>query len=197
MELKLGSWERGVTQWRWWQGGDDEEEECVCVFVCGGGISNFPINHYYRTNKLQSGTFILAITPSVPNILWLSKSRPLCYKGGSCPRQPRRGTTFTRKPVLPVNRADFLWADWDLALGPGHTHSFSPFLAVSRSLSPAPSPLLRKIVVFQRQLADKSAPTKAKCTDWCDDDQHWARVRKKKGLLVIKIQWVEISSQMQ
>lgn len=56
------------------------------------------------------------IAPTVPYILWLSKSKPLGYEGGSCGRQPRSKTTFTRKPVLPVNQPNFLYAASDLAL---------------------------------------------------------------------------------
>lgn len=54
MELKLDLRVRDVTQRRQRQVRDVKEEEK------GSGGSNFPINRYHRTNKLQSGTFVLA-----------------------------------------------------------------------------------------------------------------------------------------
>lgn len=71
------------------------------------------------------------IAPTVPYILWLSKSKPLGYEGGSCGRQPRSKTTFTRKPVLPVNQPNFLWTASDLALRQVQTLLLSVSLILS------------------------------------------------------------------
>jgi len=83
-----------------------------------GGEFNFSINSFYRTNKLQSWTFMPAapLPPLSHTSCDSPKPQPLGYKGGSCARQPRSRSTFTRKSALPVNQPDFLWTDWDLAL---------------------------------------------------------------------------------
>lgn len=77
-----------------------------------GWGSNFPIN--YRTNKLQSRTFMFAAP--LPPLSHTSCDSPN-HKPWAIREVPVHvRTTFTRKSALPVNRADFLWTAWDLAL---------------------------------------------------------------------------------
>lgn len=139
MELKLGVkcdlWDSGKL-------GDVKDEE-----------SNFPIDCYYRTNKLQSGTFVLAapLAPLSHTSCDSPNRNPWAIREVPVHVSPRSRTTFTRKPALPVNRPDFLWTDSRLGSQPG-LNSLS--LSFCRLLTVSPF-LLRKIVV--RELCpDKS-----------------------------------------
>lgn len=81
-----------------------------------GGETNFPIHVTTgQTNFKVEVCACCSIAPTVAYILWLSKSQPLGCEGGSCSRQPQSKTTFTRKPLLPENQANFLQSGCDLA----------------------------------------------------------------------------------